>query len=140
MRLLSRLTLSGTSAAMAVLLLTSTASAVPAPGAPGAGDPYYPLDGNGGYDVSHYDIRLTYNPGSDLLSGTTTILATATQDLSRFNLDFLLRVNSVRVNNAIARFESTGNGELVVTPNRPLARNGTMTIVVQYSDVPSNPA
>ena len=24
------------------------------PGAPGAGDPYFPLDGNGGYDVKHY--------------------------------------------------------------------------------------
>jgi len=140
MRLFSRLTLSGTAAAMAVLLLTSTASAAPAPGAPGAGDPYYPLDGNGGYDVSHYDIRLTYNPSADLLSGTTTILARATQDLSRFNLDFLLRVNSVRINNVVARFESTGNGELVVTPARPLLQGTNLTIVVQYSDVPSNPA
>ena len=26
------------------------------PGAPGIGDPYYPLDGNGGYDVAHYDL------------------------------------------------------------------------------------
>ena len=25
----------------------------PTPGAPGIGDPYYPLDGNGGYDVAH---------------------------------------------------------------------------------------
>lgn len=25
-----------------------------APGAPGAGDPYFPLDGNGGYDVARY--------------------------------------------------------------------------------------
>ena len=28
------------------------------PGAAGAGDPYYPLDGNGGYDVSHYGLIL----------------------------------------------------------------------------------
>ena len=29
------------------------------PGAPGIGDPYYPLDGNGGYDVAHYDLDVT---------------------------------------------------------------------------------
>ena len=31
-------------------------------GADGAGDAYFPRAGNGGYDVSHYDIRLNYNP------------------------------------------------------------------------------
>ncbi|HEU5107282.1 MAG TPA: M1 family metallopeptidase [Micromonosporaceae bacterium] len=137
MRIFSRLSTAGGAAVLATVLFATTASA--ADGAPGLDDPYYPLDGNGGYDVSHYDIRLSYQPTSDLLWGTTTILAKATQDLTRFNLDFLLRVESVRVNNAIARFESTGNGELVVTPARPVARNGDMTIVVQYRDVPSNP-
>ena len=32
------------------------------PGAPGIGDPYFPLDGNGGYDVRHYDLDVTYDP------------------------------------------------------------------------------
>ncbi|HEU5471997.1 MAG TPA: M1 family metallopeptidase [Actinophytocola sp.] len=137
MRTLSRLTLTCTSAALATVLLATSASA--APGAPGLDDPYYPLDGNGGYDVSHYDIRLTYQPSGDLLSGTTTILATATQDLDRFNLDFLLRVSSVRVNNAPARIASHQDGELAVVPSRPVPRGGAMTIVVRYADVPSNP-
>lgn len=139
MRFASRLTLGGTAAALAAVLFASTASAAPGPGAPGIGDDYYPLDGNGGYDVSHYDIRLTYNPDFDLVSGTTTILATATQDLNRFNLDFLLRVKSVRVNNVTAGFQSTPDGELIVTPTRTLARGSNLTIVVTYSDVPSNP-
>src|SRR5688500_19187198 len=60
----------------------------PTPGAPGIGDPYYPLDGNGGYDVAHYDLDLRYDPATDVLSGTATVEATATQDLSAFNLDF----------------------------------------------------
>ena len=30
------------------------------PGAPGIGDPYFPLDGNGGYDVDHYLLELRY--------------------------------------------------------------------------------
>ena len=137
MRIFSRLSLSSGAAVLATVLFATSASA--ACGAPGLDDPYYPLDGNGGYDVSHYDIRLNYQPSSDLLSGTTTILATAKQDLTRFNLDFLLRVGSVRVNNTPATFSSTGDGELVVTPRRALPRGSNMTIVVQYSDVPSNP-
>ena len=87
-------------AALAVLGSGTPAQAAPQPtaGSPGLGDSYFPDYGNGGYDVSHYDIRLRYDPAIDKLSGTTTILATATQDLSRFNLDFLLDVASVRVN------------------------------------------
>lgn len=131
--------ISALAAVTTALLCTSTASAAPSPGASGIGDDYYPFDGNGGYDVSHYDIRLTYNPTFDLISGTTTIIAKATQDLSQFDLDFLLKVKSVRVNNAMAQFRSTTDGELVVTPVRSIANGSDLTIVVAYSDVPSNP-
>ena len=31
-------------------------------GAAGAGDPYFPFAGNGGYDVQHYDLDITYTP------------------------------------------------------------------------------
>jgi LPXTG-motif cell wall-anchored protein len=58
------------------------------PGAAGIGDAYFPLDGNGGYDVQHYDLDLAYDPASDELSGTATIDLVATQNLSSFNLDF----------------------------------------------------
>ena len=59
------------------------------PGAPGLGDPYFPLDGNGGYDVQHYLLDVTYDPATDVLTGVATIRARATQDLSQFNLDFV---------------------------------------------------
>ncbi|MFL6140775.1 MAG: M1 family metallopeptidase [Labedaea sp.] len=136
---LSRLIFTGTAAMLVAVLGTTTASAAPTAGAPGIGDPYYPFDGNGGYDVVHYDIRLNYTPAMDLISGTTTILAKATQDLAQFDLDFLLKVKSVRVNNAAAGFRSTSDGELVVTPTKVLPRGTDLTIVVSYSDVPSNP-
>jgi hypothetical protein len=55
------------------------------PGAAGLGDPYYPLDGNGGYDVRHYHLDLRYDPATDVLEGVATIEARATQNLSRFN-------------------------------------------------------
>ena len=34
------------------------------PGDPGIGDPYFPLDGNGGYDVDHYDLAIRYDPAT----------------------------------------------------------------------------
>ncbi|MGD8194454.1 M1 family metallopeptidase [Herbiconiux sp. P18] len=58
------------------------------PGAAGIGDAYFPLDGNGGYDVQHYALDLGYDPASGVLSGTAAITAVATQNLSTFNLDF----------------------------------------------------
>ncbi|GAA2741842.1 M1 family metallopeptidase [Kitasatospora cinereorecta] len=126
-------------AASAVLLLTTPASAAaPTPGAAGAGDTYYPTYGNGGYDVTHYDIRLKYQPATDRLEGTTTILATATQDLSRFDLDFALPVSEVLVDGHRAAFTTSGEQELVVTPAAPLAKGSRTTVVVRYAGVPSS--
>ncbi|MYV98776.1 M1 family metallopeptidase [Streptomyces sp. SID3343] len=119
------------------LLLSVPASAAPAgPGAAGIGDPYYPNAGNGGYDVSHYDIRLKYQPTTDELEGTTTILATATQDLTRFNLDFVLDVKEVLVNGRAAAFAGTGEHELVITPARVITKGSPITVVVRYADRP----
>ncbi|MFJ7589715.1 M1 family metallopeptidase [Streptomyces sp. NPDC097617] len=122
----------------ASLLLVIPASAASAgPGAPGVGDPYYPASGNGGYDVSHYDLRLQYQPKTDLLEGTATLLATAKQDLSRFNLDFGLQVSEIRVNGVKAKFATSGSHELEVTPAKPLARNTALSVVVKYAGKPS---
>jgi len=122
---------------VALTMGTGVASAAPSPGAPGAGDSYYPDYGNGGYDVTHYDVRVRYWPQTDRLTGTTTILARSTQELSSFNLDFLLDVSSVRVNNRAATFRREGVHELVVTPERPVAQGAALTVVVQYSGIPS---
>ncbi|MER5641479.1 M1 family metallopeptidase [Kitasatospora sp. NPDC002227] len=128
-------------AASAVLLLlavpASAAAPAPTPGAPGVGDPYYPTYGNGGYHVSHYDLRLKYQPTTDFLEGTATLLATTTQALSRFNLDFALDVQEVRVNGRLAEFAFSGEQELEVTPARPLAKGEAVTVVVRYSGTPS---
>ncbi|MFD7503530.1 M1 family metallopeptidase [Streptomyces sp. NPDC059850] len=126
------------SAAAACLLLAIPASAAtPAPGAPGIGDSYYPSYGNGGYDVSHYDLRLKYQPKSDALEGTATIVATAKQDLSRFNLDFALDVREVLVGGKKAAFAKTGDHELEVTPSSAIGSGRSFTVVVRYSGTPS---
>jgi len=109
----------------------------PTVGAPGVGDSYHPDYGNGGYDVSHYDIRLRYWPTDGKLVGTATILAKTTQDLSRFNLDFLLDVQSVRVNGLKAGFAKESSHELVITPAKPLAKDQQVTVVVEYADKPA---
>jgi aminopeptidase N len=126
-------TLAGGPASAAVRPLSD-----PVAGSPGIGDDYYPDYGNGGYDVSHYDVRLRYAPDTDRLTGTTTILARATEDLSQFDLDFALTVTSVRVNGWLTPFTRQGAHELVVQPVRPIVKDQQLTIVVQYADTPSN--
>ncbi|MFD4788428.1 M1 family metallopeptidase [Streptomyces sp. NPDC058459] len=127
----------GALAAASLLLAIPASAASSSPGAPGIGDPYYPQYGNGGYDVSHYDLRLRYQPKTDELQGTATILAKTTQDLSSFDLDFLLDVSEVRVNGIKATFTTSGEHELVVTPKTPLAKGTQVTVLVRYSGVPS---
>jgi aminopeptidase N len=106
------------------------------PGAPGIGDPYFPLDGNGGYDVDRYDLDVTYAPDTDVLTGVATVGARATQGLSAFNLDLSgLEVRSVTVDGVDAAFTRDG-GELTVTPAAPLAEGAAFTAVVSYDGVP----
>ncbi|WP_414167492.1 M1 family metallopeptidase [Streptoverticillium reticulum] len=125
-------------AAAAFLMLAVPASAAePTPGAPGIGDSYYPEAGNGGYQVSHYDLRLTYQPRTDRLDGTATLITTATQDLSRFNLDFLLDVKDVLVDGKKAFFTKSGTHELEITPAAPLEKGRQVSVVVRYSGIPS---
>ncbi|MFJ9796712.1 M1 family metallopeptidase [Streptomyces sp. NPDC101145] len=122
----------------AALMLAIPASAADfAPGAPGIGDPYYPASGNGGYDVTHYDLRLKYQPSTDLLEGTATILATPTQNLSRFNLDLGLKALEVRVNGRKASFKASGAQELEITPAVPLPKDRPVSVVVRYAGKPS---
>ncbi|MFE5811979.1 M1 family metallopeptidase [Streptomyces sp. NPDC056479] len=132
-----RLMAPGALAAASLMLAIPASAASHSPGAPGIGDPYYPAYGNGGYDVSHYDLRLKYQPATDQLEGTATLLAKTTQDLSRFNLDFLLDVSEVRINGAKASFATSGEHELEITPQKPLAKGTSVTVVVRYRGVPS---
>jgi aminopeptidase N len=106
------------------------------PGSVGIGDPYLPTYGNGGYDVASYDLKLRYAPKTGDLSGTATIAATATQDLSRFNLDFAhLSVSAVTVDGQPAQADHNGN-ELVVTPTSGIVRGRPFTVVIRYGGKP----
>jgi len=116
---------------------TTGAPVAGGPGAPGVGDEYFPALGNGGYDVTHYDLQLRYDPESGNLDGTATVLATATSDLSSFNLDLSgLDVGSVTVDGAAASF-SRIESELTLTPARPIRRADEFTVAVAYRGTPS---
>jgi aminopeptidase N len=128
-------------AAAAGLLLVGSCSHPASPaafqdGAPGAGDPYFPTYGNGGYDVAGYDLAVRYDPSSGRLDGTATITATATENLKRFDLDLAhLSVSRVTVNGAVAESAISQN-ELVITPASGIGRGTAMTVVVAYGGKP----
>ena len=108
-------------AAAVVAATAATASAQFRPGAAGLGDPFFPEAGNGGYDVSDYDLALSYRPGRRVLGGRVLLTATATQDLSAFDLDFRgPRIRSLEVNGDPARYKRRGQ-ELVITPPAGIA-------------------
>lgn len=118
---------------------TPTRPPHPVPGADGIGDPYFPRAGNGGYDVTGYDIHLRYDPPTDRLEGHTVVTARTTQDLSRFNLDLRLKASAVTVDGKPATIRQD-NGELQVTPAQPLPAQHPMTVTVDYAGVPSTVA
>ena len=117
----------------------SVAAAPPGPclqGAGDLGDTYYAGIGNGGYDVSHYDLNLKYNPDTKWLDGKATITAATTQHLCRFNLDLRgLTVSSVKVDGVSASFVRDGR-ELIITPPTPLLPSTGFVVEVLYAGEP----
>lgn len=122
------------------LVLTGTAAdggVHGTPGGSGLGDPYFPKAGNGGYDVEHYDLTLDYTPATRHLTGTAVITATATKDLSAFDLDLAgLHVDSVTVEGRDALFNRAGQ-ELTVRPHADLSKDETFRTTVRYSGTPT---
>ncbi|HLM65061.1 MAG TPA: M1 family metallopeptidase [Acidimicrobiales bacterium] len=108
------------------------------PGASDVGDPYFPGLGNGGYDVTHYALDLTWTPEDARLDGVATIRAIATQWLSRFDLDLVgLDVAGVTVDGVAAEVAREGARELVITPSTTIARGVDFRVEVTYGGRPA---
>lgn len=92
-------------AAVAAGIVFTAVPASAVPGGPGVGDPYFPDDGNSGYDVSQYDVHVHYDPARPrYLEGDTTVQAVATGDLDRLHLDLEgFQVTAVTVDGTPAR-------------------------------------
>ncbi len=130
----------GRAGAIAVAITVLGAASAPAagfgPGSAGLGDPFFPLAGNGGYDVADYAMRLGYDPATRRLDGHAVITARATQDLSRFDLDLRgFAISGLTVNGRAAAFTRDGQ-ELVVTPAQGVKSGSPLTVVVDYAGVP----
>jgi aminopeptidase N len=122
-------------ALVAVLVVAAPAAATPyVAGSPGSGDPFFPLAGNGGYDARHYSLDLEYTRESNQLTGRTVMVARATQNLHRFNLDLrdFLTVSKVRVNGRRASFTHSGQ-ELSIDPLPRLKAGRTFVVSVEYA-------
>jgi len=115
-------------------------------GSDGAGDPYFPLAGNGGTNVLHYDLDLDYTPAPPApapvegrLDGVATIDLVATEDLDRFNLDLRgLTASKVTVGGKSMAFTQTDN-ELVITPRPKLKAGKEAQVVVTYGGTTIRP-
>ncbi|MEN3585508.1 M1 family metallopeptidase [Streptomyces sp. ZYX-F-203] len=107
-----------------------------APGGSGVGDPYFPLAGNGGYDVAHYALDLDYDPDRRHVAGRATLTARATEKLPAFNLDLEgLEVEGVVVDGVEAGFDRAGQ-ELTVRPDDPVDRGETFRVAIRYAGRP----
>jgi aminopeptidase N len=108
-------------------------------GDPGIGDPYYPTEGNGGYQVDSYDLTLSYDPPTNALQSTALITGSVLSDegLTQFNLDLQpnLTVSGVTVNDAPATF-SQQESELIITPAALLPAQSPLTVSVTYGGQP----
>lgn len=115
----------------------STIALAQSQGSSSLNDPFYPWMGNGGYDAQDYDIdlRIEYRLR---VTGTTTVTALATEDLSRFNLDFgLMDVTEVTVNDQVATFKHA-DPELEITPTQTIAKGQRFTVKVKYAGNPGS--
>ncbi|HEU5161429.1 MAG TPA: M1 family metallopeptidase [Streptosporangiaceae bacterium] len=105
-------------------------------GAAGVRDTYFPNAGNGGYDVGNYVVDLRFFPRRKRVVAAVTIAATATQDLSAFNLDYRgPKILSITVDGAKATYRRRGQ-ELTVRPATGLRSGAGFTTIVRYAGRP----
>ena len=107
-------------------------------GSDGAGDPFFPKAGNGGYDTTHYSLTLDYDQPANFLEGTAIINATATQNLRRFNLDLrdFYAISALIVNGQPAQFARPGQQEIAISPADRLDEGSKFTVRVEYAGKP----
>jgi aminopeptidase N len=117
--------------------MASVSNSGPRPGAETAGDTVYPAYGNGGYDVSHYDVRIRWTASSKRIVATTKITAKAKHGLSRLSLDLTrnLNVGRVLVNGKRAGWRQIGH-KLRVTPQRAVRQGTEFRVKVAYAGRP----
>jgi aminopeptidase N len=102
-----------------------------------ANEPFFPHAGNRGYDVITYEVDLAYSRGGRV-KAKTTFGARATEQLTRFSLDFVgphvTRVQIAESSRGV-RFRRD-RGKLIVLPAEPIEKGAVLWVDVFYSGVP----
>ncbi|MEQ4726191.1 M1 family metallopeptidase [Nonomuraea sp. B19D2] len=100
-------------------------------------DPVYPAYGNPSIDVLHYDLALTWKPGTRTLSGTAELTIRAARPISRVRLDFgrALKVDEVTVNDTRVRASRKYDDLTVPLPEALEADEGAV-VTVRYHGTP----
>jgi aminopeptidase N len=106
-------------------------------GAPGVGDPFFPDAGNGGYEVDHYDLNISYRRHTGGIYGHERISATASENLARFDLDLRpgFHIKELQVNGEQATHNQTGQ-ELQITPAAAISDGDPIKVNLRYSGRP----
>lgn len=106
-------------------------------GAETVNDPLFPQLGNGGYDVSDYDLTIDFNALDEMIDAVAEIDLVPTQSLQRISFDLIgFSVSEVTVDGTAARFTRFEN-KLRITPQTPLTAGEAATVRVAYSGHPS---
>ncbi|MCC7014185.1 MAG: M1 family peptidase [Planctomycetes bacterium] len=107
------------------------------PGSARIGDTLVPGSGNGGYDVTSYDLAFEFDAADRPMRARATLAAVASQALGSFNLDFHgLEIEALEVDGKPARFERNAD-ELTVFPAEPVDQGATFTTSVRYGGIPT---
>lgn len=110
---------------------SSTSSPVSGPAA-GLGDVLFPRLGNPGVDVEHYDLRLGYDPATEVLDATATLEISLTEERQRIGLDAVgLGVERVSVDDRAVDAVIEPDKVVVPLPSGTAA-DGAVTVVIDY--------
>lgn len=105
-------------------------------GSDGLGDVYYPLSGNGGYDVKHYTINIEVEPDTNRIDAFVDVEMVLSEDLGSINLDFRgFDIRGVQVDGQLVDHRREGP-ELTVDFGRTLQADTSTTVRVVYEGVP----
>ncbi len=100
-------------------------------------DDYTPGHGDTSYDVTHYDLDLTYKIEGNHLTGRAVVHCQAVDDLDRVELDLHeLRVSRVSVDGSAVKY-SHRKDVLSVRLGREVASGEAFVITVQYAGHPA---
>ncbi len=119
-------------------LPTATLTPTPSAGGQSAGDWYAPELGNTGYDVQHYTLALTLDPGLPTVTGAATINAISTiHNLASLSLDFSgFEISSLTVDGLPAEYTRDPAKLHILLPESP-ALGQEFEIAIAYAGEPA---